>query len=204
MRRSFAALAVRAGAVSVALSCVPGAALADLYTWTDERGTTVISNVMPANPRKVKDFEVVVKEEPKQVAAKPAPDTYERATTEKLLLDRIDGLEREIKAAREKTAAPPAVEPQYVRAQEYTADVFFPANYPSWGFPYAGAYPWGYPQTTVVIGSGFGRPNRGFRNFQSVPPGHVVSRPVGFPVSVPVTVPVSVPVSHPVTGYVKR
>ena len=39
-----------------------------------------------------------MKEEPKQVAAKSAPDAYERATTEKLLLDRIDGLEREIKA----------------------------------------------------------------------------------------------------------
>ena len=76
MRRSFAAFAVRAGAVTAVLSCVPGAALADLYTWTDERGTTVISNVMPANPRKVRDFEVVLKEEPKQVASKSAPDAY--------------------------------------------------------------------------------------------------------------------------------
>ena len=85
----------------------------------------------------------------------------ERATTEKLLLDRIDGLEREIKAqhARERTTAPPAVEPQHARAQEYTADVFFPGYYPSWIFPHPGAfgaYPWGYPQTTVVVGSGFG------------------------------------------------
>ncbi len=180
---------------------MPGAALADLYTWTDERGTTVISNVMPSNPRRVTNFEVVVREDPKQPATKPARDAYDRATTEKLLLDRIDGLEREMKAQQAKAVAAPPPELAYTAAPyEYTADAFYPSYYPSYVFPYPPGGFWGYPQTTVVIGSQFGVPNRGFRNVRSFPAGRVVSHPVGHSVSVPV----SVPVSHPFRVSVKR
>jgi hypothetical protein len=185
------------------LSCAPATALADLYTWTDERGTTVLSNVMPSNLKRVKNFEVVVKEEAKPAAPKSAPEVYERATTERLLLDRIDSLEREVKVqqAREKAfAAPP--EPQYMAAPVgYTADPFYPSYYPSFVFPNPPGgfwgYPWGYPQTTVVVGSGFGVPHRGFRPYRSFPA--VVSHPLSYPSSIPVSYPVSVPVGYPVS-----
>jgi hypothetical protein len=190
---------VGAGALAAMLSCAPNAALADLYTWTDERGTTVISNVMPPNPRKLKNFEVVVREEARPAALKQAAEAYERATAERLLLERIDSLEREIKAqqAREKSVAASA-EPQYAPAPfDYTADAFYPSYYPSYVFPYPPGFAWGYPPaTTVVIGSHIGVPHRGFRHFRSFPHSRVVSRPV--------SVPVSVPVSHPVTVSVKR
>jgi hypothetical protein len=182
------------------LSGAPAAALADLYTWTDERGTTVISNVKPANPHKVKNFEVVVKEDPKQAASKATADAYDRATTEKLLLDRIDSLEREIRAqqVRDKAALAAAAEPQHTPAHDYTADSFYPGypGYPSYVFPHPPGFFWGYPPTTVVVGSSFGVPRRGFRHFRSSHPGRVLSHPV--------SVPVSVPASHPVTVSVKR
>jgi hypothetical protein len=198
-RSRASALALRASALAAVLSCAPATAFAEIYTWTDERGTTVISNVMPANPRRVKNFEVVVKEDPKQAAVKQASEAYERARTERLLLDRIDSLEREVKAqqARENAFAA-AAEPQYMAAPAgYAADTFYPSYYPSYVFPHPPGYLWGYPQTTVVVGSNFGVPHRGFRNFRSFPPGRIVSYPVSVPVSVPVT-------GHPVTLSVRR
>jgi hypothetical protein len=198
-RRSSGVRTVSTSALAAVLSCAPATALADLYTWTDERGTTVISNVMPANPRRVKNFEIVIKEDPKQAALKQAAEAYERATTERLLLDRIDSLEREIRAqqARERAFAAPA-EPQYMAApMGYTADTFYPSYYPSYVFPHPPGFLWGYPPaTTVVVGSGLGVPHRGFRNFRSFPAGRIVSHPV--------SVPVSVPVGHPVTVSVRR
>lgn len=172
-------------------------ALADLYTWTDERGTTVLSNVMPANPRRVTNFEVVVKEDPKQAAMRAPREAYDRATTEKLLLDRIDSLEREIKAQHARPNAAPPPEAGYAAApHEYIADASYPGYYPSYVFPYPPGGFWGYPPATVVIGSHFGVPSRGFRNARS----HNLSRVVSYPVSVPV----SVPVSHPVAISVRR
>jgi hypothetical protein len=153
----------------------------------------------------VKNFEVVVKEDPKQVALKSAVDAHERAVTEKRLLDRIESLEREMRSQQTRdrvTAAAPAHEPQYVPAQDYTADSFYPGypGYPSYVFPYPPGYGWGYPPTTVVIGSSFGVPFRGARNFRSFPHG----RTAGHSLSIPVSVPVSVPVSRPVGVVVKR
>ena len=56
-RRSSRAL----GAVASALVALfASAATADIYTWTDERGTTVISDKPPANPKSVTDLEGVV------------------------------------------------------------------------------------------------------------------------------------------------
>jgi hypothetical protein len=104
--------------------------------------------------------------------------------------------------ARERvpTAAAPAAEPHYVAAQDYTADSFsfypgYPA-YPSYVFPYPPGYGWGYPPTTVVIGSSFGAPYRGSRNYRSYPSARVGSHSLSVPVSVPVSGPVSVPVTR--------
>jgi hypothetical protein len=197
--------------LAAVLSCSSTAALADLYMWVDERGTTVLSNVMPASPRKVRNFEVVVKEEAKPAASKPVADTYQRSTTEKLLLDRIESLEREIKAQQSRethaVAAPPP-EMHYMPRSDYTADLFYPGypGYPSYVFPYPPGAFWGYPPSTVVVGSTFGFPHRGFRGFRSVHSGHVVSHPVSHPVSIPVSVPASVPIpaGRPVVVSVRR
>jgi hypothetical protein len=69
----------------------PAAAWGDLYMWTDEKGGTVISNVLPANPHKVKNFELVVKE-----TERSAPQRVP-TRTEQVLLDRIDSLERQLR-----------------------------------------------------------------------------------------------------------
>ena len=109
------------------LVLAPAIASADLYKWTDERGTTVLSNVPPPNPRRVTNFEVVVKES----AGAPAPrvsssQQHDVTVTEKLLLDRIDSLERQIQAqqsARETSivaASPPNPSTQ-ARMPEYAA-----------------------------------------------------------------------------------
>jgi hypothetical protein len=191
----------RASVLAGLLSVLSAPALADLYTWTDERGTTVISNVMPANPRKVANFEVVVKEEPRQAAGRAAADTHERTANEKLLLDRIDTLEREVRAqqAREKvTVAAPPSETSHRPAYENTADAFYPAGqyypYPSYVFPYPPGYSWGYAPTTVVVGSSFGVPHRGYGPYRSFSSGRNLSRSVSVPVSVPVSYPHSISV----------
>jgi hypothetical protein len=199
--RRCAKISSRASVLAGLVSVLPAPALADLYMWTDERGTVVMSNVMPANPRKVANFEVVVKEEPRQAAAKAAADTHERTANEKLLLDRIDTLEREVRAqqVREKiTVAAPPSETSHRPAYENTADAFYPAGqyypYPSYVFPYPPGYAWGYPPTTVVVGSSFGVPHRGHGPHRSFSSGRNLSRSVSFPVSVPVSYPVSVSV----------
>src|SRR5688572_5165787 len=46
----------------------PVAASADIYIWTDERGTTVISDAPPANPKRVANLETVVKESERKTA----------------------------------------------------------------------------------------------------------------------------------------
>jgi hypothetical protein len=143
-----------------------------------------------------------VKEDPKQAPSKSAVEAHDRGVTEKLLLDRIESLERELRSQqvreRPTAAAAPVYEPQYVPAQDYTADSFYPGypGYPSYVFPYPPGYGWGYPPTTVVIGSSFGAPYRGFRNSRPSTAGRIVSYPVSVPVSVPVTRPAVVSVKR--------
>jgi hypothetical protein len=145
----------------------------------------------------VTNFEVVLKEEPKQAAAKYAADTHERTATEKVLLDRIDTLEREVKAqqVREKiTVAAAPSETPYRPPYDYTADAYYPGQYyPSYVFPNPPGFVWGYPPTTVVVGSSFGVPHRGYGNQRSYYSGRV-NHSLSIPVSVPVSYPVSVPV----------
>ncbi len=132
------------------LVLAPAIASADLYKWTDERGATVLSNVPPPNPRRVTNFEVVVKES----AGAPAPrvsssQQHDVTVTEKLLLDRIDSLERQIQAqqsARETSivaASPP--NPYYAAPMPEYAGNYYPGYYPSWVFPYPTSSFYSYP-----------------------------------------------------------
>jgi hypothetical protein len=154
-------------------------ASADVYKWADERGMTVISNIPPADPAKVTQLEVVLKE------AK-AP---QMRPTEQMLLDRIERLERQVVAQespREQVvyrtpypgghygsyyAAPPPPPPP-----AYTPDYYPPYN------PYNYYYPYGLPYfpafSTVVVGSRTGfrhhyhhHRHGGFTRFHSMPRG---------------------------------
>ncbi|HKA43079.1 MAG TPA: DUF4124 domain-containing protein [Burkholderiales bacterium] len=113
------------------LPLVPATARADLYKWTDEQGSTVISNVRPANPQKVRNFEVVLKE-------------TERAPTrsEQVLLDRIDNLERQLRTQQSPPPAPPpyaAYNEGYYAAQPAYSPPPPPSYYNDY---YPGYYPW--------------------------------------------------------------
>jgi hypothetical protein len=132
------------------LALAPSVAAADLYKWTDERGATVLSNVPPPNPRRVTNFEVVVKES----AGAPDPrvassQQHDITATEKLLLDRIDSLERQLQAqqsARETSivaASPP--NPYYAAPMPEYAGNYYPGYYPSWVFPYPTSSFYSYP-----------------------------------------------------------
>jgi hypothetical protein len=178
VRAAVAFLAVLIGTFSASAS-------ADLYRWTDERGTTVLSNVLPANPKRVTNFEVVVKEPDSTASKAYTARQHEVTWTEKLLLDRIDGLERQIQtqqSARETAivAAPPS-DAYYGPAAPYADGYGYPGYYPSWVFPYPPGYFWGYPPTTsVVIGSRFGARGGVGRTFTA---GHSATRIVTYPPS---------------------
>jgi hypothetical protein len=190
-----------AGLLAALIGTFSATASADLYRWTDERGTTVLSNVLPANPKRVTNFEVVVKE-PQSTASKAGMvRQHDVTSTEKLLLDRIDGLERQIQtqqSARETAivAAPPS-ESYYGAMPPYADGYGYPGYIPSWVFPYPPGYFWGYPPTTsVVIGSRFGR-GAGVRQ---LPPAHSATRVVTYPPSFSS----AAPLNQVVIGGVRR
>lgn len=161
------------------------AAAADIYTWTDERGTTVISDTPPANAKRVTDLQVVVREEKKSGKRAGARDA---TATEQKLLDRIDNLERQVRAqapAQTYSSLPsagatlppavsyytPPVAPQpyydpYYYDSGYYAPSYYPGYYPSY-YPYS----YGFPGA-VIVGRGFG----GHRGH-----GHFVNRPIVAP-----------------------
>jgi hypothetical protein len=68
---------------------VRAAAWCDGYPWTDAKGKTFCSDVLPKSGEKVKDFEVVAKE------ARPAAKVpaYAATPTEQALLERIARLD---------------------------------------------------------------------------------------------------------------
>ena len=134
-------------------------AFADIYTWTDERGTTVISDTPPANARRVTDLQVVVRDDRKSGKRAGA---REATPTEQKLLDRIDNLERQVRA-QTYSAPPPAVTystvppapPAYAPAYDpyyYDPGYSYPSYYPSYYYP--PAYSYTLPGA-VIVGRGF-------------------------------------------------
>ena len=90
------------------LAMLVPAAAADIYIWTDDRGTTVISDTRPENPRALKNFEVVVRDADR--GARKGSGPREATRTEQKLLDRIEELERQVRA-QAYTSPPPAPAP---------------------------------------------------------------------------------------------
>jgi hypothetical protein len=128
---------------------VPATAWADIYKWTDERGETVISDVLPPNIKKVKDFEVLVKETPRTQAQR---DT----ANERALQDRIDRLERQVQAQR---YAPPAASGPPPAYSSYPGDYYAPPPPPQPDY-FGSYYPSFYPGYSFIVAPGrrFTRP----------------------------------------------
>lgn len=143
---------------------------------------TVISNVMPSDPKKARDFEVVLRESPR--AGQKAPPAYRREATptEQALLNRIETLEREfqnqqypqypqtvISSAPQYQGyyAPPsnavvAAYP-YPDSYSYYPDGYFSTYYPSYVFPYP-YYPYYSSVGRTVVAHRFAHAHGGFNH----------------------------------------
>jgi hypothetical protein len=123
---------------------------ADIYKWVDENGATVITNVRPAKIPYARNFEVVQKDEPGQssrAGRKPA-------ATEQALQDRIERLERELRAeraARQAQGQPPA---------SYAPAYAPPAPAVSYYTPYPDYYAPSYSSALPVYSAGVFLPAR--------------------------------------------
>jgi len=98
---------------------VPATAWCDVYKWTDEKGSTVISNIRPPDPEKLKNFQLVLKE--RATPTPPPPAQPVAARTEQMLQDRVEMLERELRArqnAPQITVVAPA--PTYPPPTDYS------------------------------------------------------------------------------------
>ena len=155
----------RSFVVAACLGAIAPATAADIYIWTDERGTTVISDTRPENPRALKNFDVVVRDADR--GSRKGSGSREATRTEQALLDRIDNLERQLRT--QGYSAPPAPAPAAAPAVVYSTSppppVYDPYpspflnNYPSYYSPFAYVVP-----GAVVVRRGFGHRHvhRGF------------------------------------------
>jgi hypothetical protein len=131
-------------------------AAADIYKWTDERGSVNFSNVEPPKSAKARNVQVIATE------TKTAPVPEHTATpTEQALLDRIKLLERQVQA---QAAAPRAVAPVPALApaptyypppmqpppQQAYSDSYDNAYYPGYDTAYAPAYYYPVPAYTYA------------------------------------------------------
>jgi hypothetical protein len=144
-------------------------ALADVYKWTDERGVIVLSNVPPQDTTVASNVEVVAKEK-RTTTRKAAPAVeYQTPTNEEVLQERIENLERQLRAqqySRELAYSPPASQVNYYAAPSsggyyatppppsYYGDSYYPSypsyQYPAYGYPYVTFFP---PVTSVFFRS---------------------------------------------------
>ncbi len=149
----------------------PATAWGDIFKWTDEQGSTNFSNVPPTKSGKVKNFEIVMKE------TRPASiPEHVAAPTEQALLERIEGLERQLQT-RQFTTQPPAVPPptpyggyypstppppssSYYDSGNYSG---YPSYYPSYYYPVARSYSYAvYPARAFIGRPVFVAPRSGF------------------------------------------
>jgi hypothetical protein len=131
---------------SLALVCLLSllgstAANADIYKWTDENGKTVISNSRPESGQKVKNLEVTVRETKSPVVPQ---------TTQQMLLDKLDNLERQLAAQQQTQALPP---PPYYSASPPPPppNYYYPDSYAGY-YPSVAAYPYGFYGGTPFFG----------------------------------------------------
>jgi hypothetical protein len=154
---------------------IPAAAWGDVYKWTDEKGMTFFSDVLPKPGEKVKNFEVVAKARPETKMPAKAVTPAEQA-----LLARVDMLERQLQA-RQPAASPPAVAPPstgyYPPAPQPPppAPIYYdsgydgsyypshiPTYYPSYTYPVVRSYSYAaYPARTYIRRPVFAAPHGG-------------------------------------------
>jgi hypothetical protein len=154
------------------LLAAPAGALADVYKWTDERGVIVLSNVPPEDTTVASNVEVVAKEK-RTTTRKAAPAVeYQTSTNEEVLQERIESLERQLRAQQQYSREAPAPV-QYPQGyyttpappSYYYSDSYYPTSYPGYaspayyGYPYATFFP---PVTSVIIRS---RPHFNHKHF---------------------------------------
>jgi hypothetical protein len=157
--------------LGVLLLVASAGAFADIYRWTDEHGVTVLSSVPPEDTTLASNVEVVAKEK-RTTTRKTAAVEYQTPTNEQVLLDRIENLERELRAQQYSQAAvpPPVQYPQgyYTTPPpppSYYGDSYYPPPYyPSYGYPYVTFFP---PVTSVFFRS---RGHFGQRHFPHAVP----------------------------------
>src|ERR671936_751778 len=106
---------------AVLLVLVPAAASARIYKWLDETGTTVYSNIPPANGEALKNAKVVIEDEER---FKPTPEQTAQAEVlrrQQEILERLYALERQVSARQYASPPPPP---------DYYAGYYQPAYYP--------------------------------------------------------------------------
>jgi uncharacterized protein DUF4124 len=133
----------------------PTIAWGDIYKWTDERGNTVISNVRPTHLARVTNFEVTVEEMKGTAVATP---------TERMLLDKLDRLERQLLA--QQYAQQVAVAPPVSAYGSYNPALPPPPPPPGYYSAYSSllSYPYAfYPATTIVTRPRFAFAHNGIR-----------------------------------------
>jgi hypothetical protein len=146
------------------LLALPLAASANIYKWTDERGTTVYSNRAPAAEAKVSNVQVVLEDE--KPAAAPKPDNANA------LQERVSALEQQVQTLQTASASgyaapyPPQLPPptSYYPPPDYYPPQSYPSDYPPPMYGYGYGYPY-YPYASsyvVVAPRRFIRPVHGF------------------------------------------
>ena len=126
----------------------PASAWCDVYKWTDERGNTVISNIRPADPSKMRNFELVLKE--RAVQTPPPPSQQLPTPAEQLLSERIASLERQLRARQYPPQVPPATD--YGNYSPPPSPPGYYSSYdPNYYYPGAPLYSYAaYPIRTIV------------------------------------------------------
>ncbi len=167
----------------------PATAQADIYSWTDEQGRLVISDVRPVDPGKVSGMKLLAVTT-KQAAQAPAAGSESTTGRKQRELEaRIEQLERELQ--EQQSPQQPEAEPQAGdTADHYPAPPppppppepsYFssdgPANYPAY---YPNYYPLSPPSYTVIVvpAKPVGRRPRSRPRPGFVPRPAIVSRPV--------------------------
>jgi hypothetical protein len=175
-RSSFCFFALLPALISLV---VPAAAWGDVYKWTDAKGITVFSDILPKTGEKVKNFEVVAK------AARPETKAQAQAVTpaEQAVLARVEMLERQLQAQQYAAAAPavsppttysnyypPAPPPPPPSSSYYDSGYYgsgydsgyYPSYYPSYTYPVVRSYSYAaYPARTFISRPVFAAPRGG-------------------------------------------
>ena len=133
------------------LMVFPLAASATIYKWTDEHGTTVLSNRRPAAEAKASNVQVVVEDE--EPAAAPKATPAPKPDNGNGLKERVRALEQQVQALQtQASSSAPRPSAQLPPADYYAPPAGYYAPPPGY-YPAAQYYPSAYPPP--MYGDGF-------------------------------------------------